>query len=398
MKKRYSLPRIVLVLSPPGGGRTSQRRGFTTLSTTACSSSFASSPLAAAAAAAAGERAPPTNDLAPMAPAPYRAEDLHRLSEFIFSRKRLVALCGAGCSTESGLPDYRSPNGSYSKGHKPTKYQEFVASEQLRKRYWARNMQGWLAFSQVAPNATHHALAQMERENLLTHIITQNVDRLHQKAGTKNITELHGHNHAVVCLTCRQEEDRQHFQQRLEGMNPHWVHLMQSAGGSGARGLKDVGTLPERESEQEKGISTAKATLMVQGIKRPDGDADISIFGNDYSSFVVPNCMNCEKDGKKGILKPAVVFFGENVPRDIVEHAMTLTKESDGLLVVGSSLMVYSAFRFVRAAQQHGIPVAILNIGPTRADDQVSLKVEARCGELLPLVMHKYHLQGSPFL
>jgi len=189
----------------------------------------------------------------------------------------------------------------------------------------------------------------------------QNVDRLHQRGGSQHVTELHGHNWAVRCLSCGHEEERTHFQTRLIDANHHWVSSL------------DL-TPPLDNTELEE---------QTTGI-RPDGDANVS---SDYSNFQVPSCMACQK----GIMKPTVVFFGENVPRATVDETMSHTLTSDGVLVIGSSLMVYSAFRFVHAADENHIPIALINLGPTRADSLASLhlKLDLKAGEILPLLAAK---------
>jgi NAD-dependent deacetylase sirtuin 4 len=276
-------------------------------------------------------------------------QQIGKLATFITSKKKLCVITGAGCSTESGVPDYRSPNGSYSKGHKPTNYQEFINNELARKRYWARSMHGWSFFSNSQPNPSHTCLSTLEQEGFVDYIITQNVDRLHHKAGSKRVIELHGHSSSVTCLNCSDEIPREYFQKKLAQLNHDWLH------------------------KHSFNSSTA----------RPDGDVDL---GNvDYSLFRLPNCEKCEV----GVMKPTVVFFGENVPQKTVDFAMDLILQSDGLLCIGTSLQVYSAFRFVKAASEYNIPIGILNIGPTRADTLpcVFLKIEARSGEILPRVV-----------
>jgi NAD-dependent deacetylase sirtuin 4 len=351
--------------------------------------------------------------LAPHVPeSSLEGEAVERIFNFISSKRRLVLLTGAGCSTESGLPDYRSPNGSYSKGHQPTKYQDFMGSHTIRQRYWARNMQGWHAFSQVRPNPGHTAIAELENLGILHTLITQNVDRLHQRAGNRKVIELHGHNWAVRCMTCHIEEDREHFQQRLEYLNPSWknfnfnknkrtpsVHNNTYNENNTITNNKELDQTNREEEERERierltrQMSMSLASSASNPNIRPDGDADLGSL-IDYSTFVVPQCMHC----LDGILKPTVVFFGENVPKTIVEEAMQAVKGADGFLAVGSSLMVYSAFRFVRAAESQGIPIGIINIGPTRADDITELKVAARCGELLPRLVSRVsrRLYGTP--
>lgn len=277
--------------------------------------------------------APPTEPLAPAA--------LDALTAFIGASRRLLVLSGAGCSTESGIPDYRSPGGVWT-NHKPVYYADFVRSLTARQRYWARSLTGWRPFARATPNPAHHALAALERADRLHYLITQNVDRLHLTAGSTRVLELHGHNDAVVCLGCRARITRAQMQAKLQALNPTW---------------------------------TATATALA-----PDGDADLTT--TLFTGFRVPTCDTCH-----GILKPAVVFFGESVPADTVQFAMDRVAEADALLVVGSSLTVWSGYRFVRAAAAAAQPIALLNIGPTRADPLATLKLEARAGEALPQIL-----------
>ncbi len=264
------------------------------------------------------------------------------LSDFINNSRSLVVLTGAGCSTESGIPDYRSPGGAWTR-HKPIYYGAFVRSEQVRRFYWARSYRGWPRFSTARPNAAHHALAELEQRGDVHFLITQNVDDLHQEAGSRNVVQLHGRNRVVVCLDCRSEFSRSRVQDRLAALNPDW---------SGE-------TLNPDEADFA-----------------PDGDANI---GRELvGGFRIAACDRCG-----GVLKPAVVFFGETVPAAKVAVAMDRVNEADALLVVGSSLAVWSGFRFVKRAAERRIPIAIVNVGPTRGDDLAALKIEAKCGEAL---------------
>jgi len=268
------------------------------------------------------------------------------LENFIARAKRMVVLTGAGCSTESGIPDYRSPGGAWSR-HKPIYYSAFVRSAEVRRFYWARSFRGWPRFESARPNAAHRALAELESRGRVHQLITQNVDDLHQEAGSRAVVQLHGRNRVVVCLDCGAETPRAEMQERLADLNAAWL-----------------ASAPwERLHGDEADFA-------------PDGDAEVaeSIVG----AFRVPECRRCE-----GPLKPAVVFFGEAVPPEKVRHAMQRVDEADALLVVGSSLTVWSGYRFAKHAAERGIPIAIVNIGPTRADDLASLKIEANCGEVL---------------
>lgn len=266
--------------------------------------------------------------------------DLRPLVELLRGR-RAVVLAGAGCSTESGIPDYRGPEGSL-RTRTPVQFQELVRSEAARVRYWARSTAGWPRFSAARPNAGHRALARLEEAGAVRGIITQNVDGLHQAAGSRRVVELHGSLASVRCLGCGVRLPREVFQARLLGMNAEW-----------ARRLDGEGELA------------------------PDGDAELPAWAME--SFRVPACEGCG-----GLVKPDVVFFGESVPAGWVEDAWRLFGKGEVLLVVGSSLTVYSGRRFVYRAQQEGMPIAVVNVGPTRADGVAAVKVEAPLGRVLP--------------
>ena len=260
------------------------------------------------------------------------------LSDFVASHQRLFALTGAGCSTDSGIPDYRDANGEW-KRTPPVTYQAFVGSAATRQRYWARNLVGWRRFGSAIPNDTHRALARLEQQDKLVMLLTQNVDRLHQAAGNRNVIDLHGRMDVIRCLGCERREPRGgEFQAELLRLNPDWADI--------------------------------------DALDAPDGDADLQ--EQDFSSFNVPSCFHCG-----GMLKPDVVFFGENVPRDRVDAATQAMHQADAVLVVGSSLMVYSGYRFVHAAVAAGKPVAAVNMGRTRADPLLALKVDQSCARAL---------------
>lgn len=265
------------------------------------------------------------------------AEAIEGLVAFAEAFPRLAVLTGAGVSTDSGIPDYRGEDGRW-KHRRPVMYQDFVHSETVRRRYWGRSVVGWRRVDAARPGAAHRALARLEGSGRVRHLITQNVDGLHQRGGSRAVTDLHGRLDTVECLDCGAYLDRDTFQTRLEALNPDWA--------------------------------PAGRTV------RPDGDADLP--AADYERFAVPACGHCG-----GILKPAVVFFGENVPRPRVAGAMDHLAEADALLVVGSSLMVFSGYRFVREAVRLGKPVALVNRGRTRADEEVGLKLDASCGQAL---------------
>ncbi|ERN08785.1 hypothetical protein AMTR_s00017p00253090 [Amborella trichopoda] len=290
--------------------------------------------------------------------APPSAKDLDRLHKFVDESEKLMVLTGAGISTESGIPDYRSPNGAYSSGFKPITHQEFVRSSRARRRYWARSYAGWRRFTAAQPGATHKALASLEMQGRVKFMATQNVDRLHHRAGSEPL-ELHGTVYSVVCLGCGFTFCRHIFQDQVKVLNPQWALAVENL---------DNGKNPE--SDESFGMQ-----------QRPDGDIEIDEkFWEE--NFHIPNCLKCD-----GLLKPDVVFFGDNVPKDRAGKAMEAAKSCDALLVVGSSLMTMSAFRLVRAAYEVNATVAIINIGETRADELVSLKISARSGEILPRLL-----------
>lgn len=256
---------------------------------------------------------------------------------------RWTVLTGAGISTDSGIPDYRDATGAW-KRPAPVQFQDFMGSEATRQRYWARSLIGWPVFSQARPNAAHQALAQLEQAGHVHQLITQNVDGLHQRAGSQQVVDLHGRLDQVVCMQCRALSPRADYQHALLQANPHWQHRHASAA--------------------------------------PDGDADLS--GVDFSAFAVPPCPLCG-----GILKPDVVFYGESVPRERVQHAMAQLAASDLLLIVGSSLMVMSGLRFVHAARERGVPVAAINLGVTRGDGLLSTKLHAECAPTLVALVNQ---------
>jgi NAD-dependent SIR2 family protein deacetylase len=260
-----------------------------------------------------------------------------RLAAFIDEHPRLFVITGAGCSTDSGIPDYRDVTGGW-KRPQPVTYQAFIGDVATRQRYWARSLVGWRRFGSAQPNATHHALVRLEKRGKLALLLTQNVDRLHQAAGSSNVIDLHGRLDRVRCLECHEHLPRQDFQAWLLEENPGW--------------------------------------RLLDAADAPDGDADLE--DQEFSRFIVPPCPRCG-----GMLKPDVVFFGENVPRERVADATSALETADAVLVVGSSLMVFSGYRFVNAAARAGKPIAAVNIGRTRADPLLSLKVEESCAEAL---------------
>ncbi|UPG92436.1 NAD-dependent protein deacetylase [Luteibacter aegosomatissinici] len=262
---------------------------------------------------------------------------LDDLRNFVESHPRLFVLTGAGISTDSGIPDYRDGQGEW-KRSPPMTLQLFMSGEPARARYWARGMVGWRHFGSVKPNFAHHALANLESRGRIELLLTQNVDGLHEAAGSVNVVDLHGRMDRVRCMQCGDITRRDVMQQRLEQANPEWQGL--------------------------------NATVA------PDGDADLD--GVDFRHFNVPPCLVCG-----GILKPDVVFFGENVPRARVDTAWAHLGRADAMLVVGSSLMVYSGYRFVLEASRQGLPIASVNLGVTRADALITLKVPLNVTEAL---------------
>ena len=265
--------------------------------------------------------------------------DLRELLDLLAGR-RLVALTGAGCSTESGIPDYRGEGRSPAKN--PIQHDAFLRRPEVRRRYWARATVGWARFRGAQPNAAHRALAALEQAGRLAGIITQNVDRLHAVAGSRRVVELHGALEDVRCLDCGGRERRGGVHQRLLDANPGWL-------------------------------------ARVSGDIRPDGDAELPEEAVEQLRVVA--CVACA-----GVLKPDVVFFGGSVPEATLTAAWELFDEAQALLVVGSSLTVWSGYRFVRRAVERGVPVAVINLGPTRADAEVALRVAARAGDVLPLL------------
>jgi NAD-dependent SIR2 family protein deacetylase len=257
----------------------------------------------------------------------------------LLAGRSVTVLTGAGLSTESGIPDY---GGLHSETRASRiQYREFTDDPGARRRYWARSAVGWRRVDGAEPNAGHRALAALEQAMVVRGIITQNVDGLHQLAGSRRVVDLHGRLSRVVCLSCGAAGDRRAMQQRLEEANP-WV--------------RDVGAEDA-----------------------PDGDAELN--DRRLATFRVPGCGDCG-----GTLKPDVVFFGESVPKPVLAEAWRLYEESEVLLVVGSSLAVFSGFRFVLRASQEGRPVGLVNLGPTRADDRISVRVTRRAGEVLPML------------
>jgi NAD-dependent SIR2 family protein deacetylase len=269
----------------------------------------------------------------------------------------VTVLSGAGLSTESGIPDYRGPSGQARRARsgdaaQPMTYQAFTGSAGARQRYWARSHLGWRHVTGAAPNNGHFAVAALERAGLLAGVITQNVDGLHQAAGAQAVTELHGSLHRVVCLSCWSRSSREELDDRLRAANPAWT----------------------------------EAAVGLEPAVNPDGDVALE----ETAGFTVADCLGCG-----GVLKPDVVFFGENVPRDRVDACFAQVAASSALIVLGSSLTVMSGFRYVRHASSLGIPVVIVNQGATRGDVLATAVLDAPLGATLTALVRELDLPGA---
>ena len=254
--------------------------------------------------------------------------------------KRALVLTGAGASTDSGIPDYRGPEGSLRRRN-PITFSEYMRDDAARRRYWARSTIGWPVIAAVEPNTTHDVVARLEAKRLATGVVTQNVDGLHSKAGSKSVVELHGNLGRVVCLDCGATVPRGDLQERMLRDNPGW--------------------------------------RLWQAEEAPDGDAELP--EELTREFAVPACEACG-----GILKPDVVFFGENVPAARVERVFSMVEECEALIVLGSSLTVYSGYRFVEYAARLGKPLGIVNLGETRADSLATMRIDAPLAEVMPVL------------
>jgi NAD-dependent SIR2 family protein deacetylase len=259
----------------------------------------------------------------------------------LLAGRRVAVLTGAGLSTDSGIPDYRGPD---SPPANPMTIRQFTTSREYRQRYWARNHLGWRHMAATEPNAGHRALAALEQAGVVTGVITQNVDLLHTKAGSRTVINLHGTYAQVVCLDCRHRMTRAALAEQLEAANPGFTERAEKVGG----------------------LAVA-----------PDADAVVA----DTGSFRFIDCPQCG-----GMLKPDIVYFGESVAKDIVQQSFSLVEQAQALLVAGSSLTVFSGYRFVRHAASLGIPIAIVNRGTTRGDDLATVKVDAGCSPILALL------------
>jgi NAD-dependent SIR2 family protein deacetylase len=269
----------------------------------------------------------------------------------VLAGQRIAVLTGAGLSTDSGIPDYRGPDSPPSN---PMTIRQFTSDPAFRQRYWARNHVGWRHMHATLPNAGHRALAQLERAGIVTGVITQNVDLLHTKAGSRAVVNLHGTYAQVVCLACGFTLTRAQLADELEALNPGFAE----------------------RAEQLGGIAVA-----------PDADAMVE----ETSSFRYVDCPRCS-----GMLKPDIVYFGESVPKARVAQAYSMVDDADVLMVAGSSLTVFSGLRFVRHAAAKGMPVAIVNRGPTRGDEMSTVKLDAGCSEVLVLLADELSPMRSP--
>lgn len=267
-------------------------------------------------------------------------KELNKLKEFITRSSKLFVLTGAGVSTESGIKDYRSEGvGLYSTSkQRPVQYSDFLKKASARQRYWARNAIGWPIFRSFEPNMAHGYLATLENLGTLHWLATQNVDNLHHKAGSRRVTEFHGTAFAVVCLNCHSVISRDRMQEKIHECNPGW----------------DAPVIEEAP------------------------DADVVISDDAIKNFIILSCDKCN-----GILKPNVVFFGGTVHKRDAEMINSRINESDACLIIGTSVETYSAFRHVQLAKKMGIPIGIINIGPTRADHLADFKISSRCGYVL---------------
>jgi NAD-dependent SIR2 family protein deacetylase len=259
----------------------------------------------------------------------------------VLAGRPVAVLTGAGMSTDSGIPDYRGPDSPPSN---PMTIRQFTSDPVFRQRYWARNHVGWRHMDHTQPNAGHRAVAALERNGVVNGVITQNVDLLHTKAGSRDVINLHGTYAQVICLSCGQSRSRAALAKELDALNPGFTERVETVGG----------------------LAVA-----------PDADAVVT----DTASFRYLDCASCG-----GMLKPDIVYFGESVPKDVVQQAFSLVEDAEALLVAGSSLTVFSGYRFVRHAAALGIPVAIVNRGPTRGDALATVKVDGGCSELLTLL------------
>ncbi|MCF8569504.1 NAD-dependent deacetylase [Gordonia sp. HY002] len=264
------------------------------------------------------------------------------LATRVLAGRRTVVLTGAGVSTPSGIPDYRSPDAV---PRNPMTIEQFLSSADFRRHYWARNHLGWRHMDAATPNAAHRAITDLQRAGVATGVITQNVDMLHLKAGSRPVLDIHGSYGRVICLSCGHTQSRHLLAQSLEEANPGFADRVRG------RGAIEVA---------------------------PDADAVL----DDTSDFTIVDCAACG-----GVLKPDIVYFGESVPRPVVDRAFAMVDDADAMLVAGSSLSVMSGLRFVRHAARSGKPVVIVNRGRTRGDDVAAVKIDHRCEAILPMLV-----------
>lgn len=270
-------------------------------------------------------------------PAPVDERVYHQLRDLV-AAGGVAVLTGAGMSTASGIPDYRGPDGS--RRVQPMQYAEFLGSAESRRRYWARSYVGWARFRAAGPNDAHRAVAALQHGGQVEGLITQNVDGLHQAAGSPEVIELHGNLNTIVCLTCEERFERAEVHRWIAQANP--------------------------------GFSADSDEI------RPDGD--IVLAAQDFADFRLVRCVTCGSD----LLKPDVVFFGGSVAKELVEQSYAVVESSDALLVLGSSLQVMSGLRFVKRAHALGIPVAVVTRWPTRGDEWASLRIDGLLQDVLP--------------
>jgi NAD-dependent deacetylase sirtuin 4 len=278
------------------------------------------------------------------------AELVQALARTLSSSRRLLTITGAGVSTSSGIPDYRSSQGAYTKGYKPLLAQEFASSEAIRSRYWARSYAGYGRFALARPGRAHFLLVDLERHfqriGGTLNIVTQNVDRLHTHAGSRQLVELHGTVHDVECADCGHAFSRAHQQNRLDALNPGWLR-----------------------------------TALAQSATRPDGDVELPPAAID--SFRMAECERCGSTW----VSPSVVWFGGTLKPAVAQEARALAEACDSMLVVGSTLSTHSALRLVKAAAERDVPVTIINQGKTRGDEYAAVKVDASIEETLSSLM-----------
>jgi NAD-dependent SIR2 family protein deacetylase len=267
-------------------------------------------------------------------------KELQQLKDFLKDKRHLVVLSGAGISVGSGIPTYRDKEGNWKRSD-PIQHQDFMSRNSARQRYWLRSYAGWTAVASAVPSPSHHVIAELERRKIVAMVVTQNVDRLHQQAGSRNVIDLHGRLDEVVCMNCHKIISRHALQPKLKLLNPFFSR---------------------------------------QGEMAPDGDAEVP--DDSVSSVAVPTCEDCD-----GILKPNVVFFGDNVEKTIVQQVYSGIDDSDGLLIVGTSLKVFSGYRFCRYAAKHGKPIASINPGLSRGDDLIQTIIRRDSDDVLTPVL-----------